>query len=244
MERQIRILRASALACTLDGIGPLLADENEILFPPQTVTADAAQRVFSTFRETFPDDHDKEAALNPTNPSDRANALETSMIERFRGGASLEQIATVLTRDDGRYFTMAFPLTVNNPGCLTCHSTPEAAAPAMIGLYGPDNGFGWRLGETIGARIISAPMSLVDARAQTTVGMLIGALSLALLLVLRVTNRLLIRILVRPVRLMSEVAEKVTSATSTSPNIPNPAATRSARSRPPSTACGARSKAR
>lgn len=212
MEQQIRILRASALAVrayTVDSIGPLLADENQILFLPQTVTAYAAQSVFSTFRHTFPEYYYKEAALNPTNPSDRPDAFETSMIERFRDEPSLEQIATVLTREDGRYFTVAFPLTISNPGCLTCHSTPEAAPPAMVDLYGPDNGFGWELGETVGAQIISAPMSLVDARARNTVGMLIGALSLAFLLVLVVTNLLLTRIVVRPVRRMSDVAEKV-----------------------------------
>lgn len=212
MELQISLLRANALAVrayTVDSIDPLLRDENEVLFLPQSVTAYAAQSVFSTFRKHFPEYSYKEAALNPTNPADRADAFEAEMIERFRADPDLPRIATVREQDGARHFTVAFPLKVGNPACLACHSTPEAAPPAMVDLYGSENGFGWKLGETIGAQIISAPMSLVESRALNTVGMLVGAVSLAFLLVLVVTNLLLTRIVVRPVRRMSQVAEQV-----------------------------------
>ena len=212
MEQQIRLLRANALAVrayTVNSIDPLLSEENDVLFLPQTVTAYAAQSVFNTFRGHFPEYSYKEAALNPTNPANKADAFESGLIERFRNDGELTQIATVVEEEGGRYFTMAFPLKVGNPGCLNCHSTPEAAPPAMVDLYGSENGFGWELGETIGAQIIQAPMSLVEQRALNTVGMVIGAVSIAFILVLIVTNLLLTRIVVWPVRRMSATAEKV-----------------------------------
>ncbi|MEC9431562.1 MAG: DUF3365 domain-containing protein [Pseudomonadota bacterium] len=212
MEQQIRLLRANALAVrdyTLNSIDPLLSEDNDILFLPQSVTAYAATSVFATFRNSFPEYSYKEAALNPTNPANRADAFERGLIEAFRADAGLTQQVRVVEADGQRYFTMAFPLKVGAQGCLTCHSTPEAAPPAMVDLYGRENGFGWTLGETIGAQIIAAPMSLVESRARETVGVLVGALSLAFLLVLLVTNLLLTRIVVRPVRRMSEVAEQV-----------------------------------
>ena len=123
---------------------------------------------------------------------------------------------------DGRSYTIAFPLKVGKQGCLNCHSTPEAAPPAMVDLYGPDHGFGWKLGETIGAQIISAPMSLIDDRAKETVGVLIAAVSAAFLLVLIVTNLLLTRIVVGPVRRMSDVAEKVSMGDFDTPEYAKP----------------------
>ncbi len=225
MEQQIQLLRSNALAVrtyTLSSIDPLLSEDNDILFLPQSVTAYAAQSVFSTFRETFPEYYYKEAALNPTNPADLPDAFEAAFIEKFRADPALDELVAVRDTARGRYFTMAFPLTVDNPGCLTCHSTPEAAPPAMVDLYGPDNGFGWELGETIGAQIISAPMALVDARARETVGVLVGAIAAAFLLVLVVTNVLLTRIVVFPVRRMSEVAEKVSLGDFDTPEYSKP----------------------
>ena len=212
IEQEIRLLRSNALAVrayTVNSIGPVLADEDEILFLPQTVASYSAQSVFATFRKDFPEYYYKEAALNPTNPADLPNAFEAELIERFRAEPGLDRIATVVEDERGRVFTVAFPLTIKNQACLRCHSTPEAAPPAMVDLYGPENGFGWKLNETVGAQIISAPMSLADDRARETVTILAAALLIAFLLVLIVTNIMLSRIVLRPVARMSEVAEKV-----------------------------------
>ena len=225
VAQQIRLLRAHALAVrsyTIESIDPLLSEDNDILFLPQSVTAYAATSVFATFRKDFPEYFYKEAALNPTNPANKADAFETTLIERFRAEDGLTQIETLLEKEDGRYYTIAFPLKVGKQGCLNCHSTPEAAPPAMVDLYGPDHGFGWKLGETIGAQIISAPMSLIDDRAKETVGVLIAAVSAAFLLVLIVTNLLLTRIVVGPVRRMSDVAEKVSMGDFDTPEYAKP----------------------
>ena len=212
IKQEIRLLRAKALAVrsyTLNSIDPLLSDNNDILFFPESVTSYAAQTVFATFQKDFPQYYYKEAALNPTNPADLPNALEAELIEQFRADPSLDQLSTVVENEDGRFLTVAFPLTVKKKGCLRCHSTPEVAPPAMVDLYGPVNGFGWQLGETIGAQVFSTPMSLADDRAKEMVVILIAALSVAFLLVLVVTNVMLSRIVLRPVAHMSAVAEKV-----------------------------------
>ncbi|MEM7742258.1 MAG: DUF3365 domain-containing protein [Pseudomonadota bacterium] len=225
VKQQIRLLRANAISVrsyTLDSIEPLLSDDNDILFLPPTVTSYAARRVFSKFQENFPAYQYKEAALNPTNPADAASEFEASLIEQFRADGDLDQIATVLERDGERFLTMAFPLTVSKQGCLRCHSTPEAAPPAMVDLYGPENGFGWQLGETVGAQIISAPMSLAHDRARETSLVLVLALTIAFLLVLVVTNILLSRIVLKPVARMSDTAEKVSMGDLSIPEYTKP----------------------
>ena len=225
IEQEIGLLRANALAVrsyTLNSIDPLLSDDSDILFFPESVTSYAAQSVFATFRNSFPEYYYKEAALNPTNPADLPNDLEASLIERFRADPSLDRLSTVVENEDGRFLTVAFPLVVKQEGCLRCHSTPEAAPPAMVDLYGPVNGFGWQLGETIGAQIISAPMSLADDRAKETVVILVSALSVAFLLVLIVTNGMLSRIVLRPVARMSAVAETVSMGDFSVPEYAKP----------------------
>ncbi len=225
IEQEIGLLRANALAVrsyTLNSIDPLLSDDNDILFFPESVTSYAAQSVFATFRNHFPEYYYKEAALNPTNPADLPNELEASLIEQFRADPSLDRLSTVVENEDGRFLTVAFPLVVKQEGCLRCHSTPEVAPPAMVDLYGPVNGFGWQLGETIGAQIISAPMSLANERAMETGIIVISALSVAFLLVLVVTNGMLSRIVLRPVALMSTAAEKVSMGDFSVPEYAKP----------------------
>jgi len=39
----------------------------------------------------------------------------------------------------GKFLTLSRPLKVGSQGCLRCHSTPEAAPPTMIALYGSQN---------------------------------------------------------------------------------------------------------
>lgn len=212
VEREINLLRANATAVrsyTLSSIDPLLSDDNDILFLPETVTSYAARTVFSTFQQQFPQYSYKEAALNPTNPADLPTDLEKSLIDQFRADQSLEQLSAVVAGEDAQFLTVAFPVTITQQGCLSCHGTPESAPPAMVDLYGSENGFGWEIGETVGAQIISAPMTLVDARAKETGLILATAMGAAFLLVLIVTNMMLSRIVLRPVARMSQVAEQV-----------------------------------
>ncbi|MEO1364198.1 MAG: DUF3365 domain-containing protein [Pseudomonadota bacterium] len=212
IKQSINMVHANANAVryyTLNSITPLLSEDNDILFLPETVTSFAARSVFASVQEQFPDYSYKEAALNPTNPSDLASPVEAAMIEQFRTDPSLTEITSVVDRDGAQFLTVAYPITITQEGCLRCHSTPEAAPPAMVDIYGPDGGFGWQLGETVGAQIIAAPMSLVEQRTWETGVILIAGLSSVFLLVFAMTNLILGRIVLSPVRHMSDMAEKV-----------------------------------
>ena len=212
VEREINLLRSNATAVrsyTLNSIDPLLSDDNDILFLPETITSYAARAVFSTFQQDFPQYSYKEAALNPTNPADLPTDLEASLIEQFRADQSLGQLSAVVDNNGEQFLTVAFPITITQKGCLRCHSTPQAAPPAMVDLYGSENGFDWQIGETVGAQVITAPMALVEERAKETGLILAAALAAAFFLVLIVTNVMLTRIVIRPVTRMSKDAEQV-----------------------------------
>ncbi|MBP1852476.1 c-type heme family protein [Rhizobium halophytocola] len=225
IRQSISLIRANANAIrsyTLNSVGPLLNDDSDILFLPETVTAFATHTVFANFHEQFPEFGYKEAVLDPTNPADRPDKLEASLIEQLRGDASLKEVASVVEKDGARFLTVAFPITITQEGCLHCHSTPEAAPPAMVDLYGTKNGFNWQLGETVGAQVISAPMSIVDERAKETVIILIAGLALVFVFVFIMTNLMLGRIVLRPVRRMSDMAEKVSMGDFSTPEYSKP----------------------
>ena len=122
---------AGARKYTSEQIAPILRPQMAQHFYPQSVSAYAAKRNFDVIHSKFPDFDYREAALNPTNPQDRAEDWEADIINDFRSDASRQEM--VLTRDTsgGRYLTLARPLKVGSQACLTCHSTPENAPATM-----------------------------------------------------------------------------------------------------------------
>jgi protein-histidine pros-kinase len=212
VEREARLMRANAKAVrayTITHIDPLLIEDSAILFQPEAVTSFAARTVFDTVGAEFPQYAYKEAALDPTNPEDLPTPLERDMIEQFRADPALDQLSAEIEDENGRFLAMAFPITIENPGCLNCHSTPDIAPPAMLDLYGRENGFGWEFGETVGAQIITVPTTLIARRAEETALLVGSALLAAFGLVLLVTNLLLSRVVIRPVRYLTDMAERV-----------------------------------
>ena len=106
IKQSINMVHANANAVryyTLNSITPLLSEDNDILFLPETVTSFAARSVFASVQEQFPDYSYKEAALNPTNPSDLASPVEAAMIEQFRTDPSLTEITSVVDRDGAHH---------------------------------------------------------------------------------------------------------------------------------------------
>ena len=158
-------------------------------FHPQSVPAFAATESFNYLREKFSDYFYKEATLNPSNPRDRATDWEADVVNLFRNGRARDEF--VNTRDTsttGTSLFLARPIKVTNVSCLECHSTPDKAPPAMLRLYGPDNGFGWKMNEIIGAQIVSVPMTIPLQMAQTTFQRLALWLAGAFLCILLVAN--------------------------------------------------------
>jgi hypothetical protein len=207
---RIMIEGASAIRTyTADKIRPLLEQQMNVQFLPQSVSAFAALTNFKIMHQKLPDYTYREPTLNPTNVNDRAVDWEADIINDFRNDGSKTE--TVVTRDTptGRFLTLARPLKVGNPACLTCHSTPEAAPATMVALYGSQNGFGWKQGEIVGAQVVSIPLSVPLARAYQALFWFMLILA-GTFVVTVVMVDLLLRVLVaKPVAEISEMADSV-----------------------------------
>ena len=207
-----RIMMTAANAIrtyTAEELVPLLPRERDGKFVPETVPAYAAQKNFKTVQTAFAGFTYREPALNPTNPSDRAQDWEADIIGMFRTDAARHEV--VIERDTplGPTLNLARPIAIHEPSCLTCHSTPAAAPATLAQSYGTANGFGWKLNETIGAQVISLPMAvpLKLAREAYTTFLIILVGVFAIVCV--VLNLLLHYLVISPVRRVSAMANAV-----------------------------------
>ena len=208
------IMMASAAAIssyTDHEIAPLLTAELKLRFLPQTIPFWAAQTNFRAVTKSFPDYTFKEAALNPTNPADRATDWEADIIDVFRRDDKLAEFVSERATPAGPMLSYARPIRVSDAGCLQCHSTPAAAPPTMVDLYGPANGFGWKQNEVVGAAIVSVPMRVALAETARTLQMLLAGLAVVFVVVFLTINLLLHFVVLRPVRQLVAMADEVST---------------------------------
>lgn len=194
---------------TADEIGPLLAGQMARRFLPQSVPAWSAQTNFRTVQRQLPDYSYKVAMLNPTNPADKAEPWQAELIERLRADRAAKEVVVERETAQGRLLSIAKPIVISDQACLQCHSVPAAAPASMIDLYGSDNGFGWKLHEVLGTRIVSVPMSVPFARAQESFLTLLAWLGVVFVVIAVLLNLLLHFAIIRPVRAIAAGANEV-----------------------------------
>src|SRR5579863_8235966 len=209
-EANIMMAMASAIRdYTNNEIEPLLADQIKTRFLPHTVPSWAAQTNLRSLAKQFPDYSYKEPALNPTNPADKATDWESSIIAEFNHNPSLAEFTSTRDTASGPILSFSRPIRITDKACLTCHSTPSAAPASMIDLYGSANGFGWKLGDVIGAQIVSVPMQVALDKADQVFYIVFGGLVSVFLVTLLLLNLVLHYMIIRPIRRMSMIAGEV-----------------------------------
>src|ERR1700742_2017329 len=112
-----RIMMSAADAIrhyTSTDLAPLLPMETRAgKFVPETVPAFAAQSNLKQLQSDFPGFAYREAALNPTNPANRAYDWEADIIRSFRDRPDLHEVITERDTPSGRLLEMARPITVS-----------------------------------------------------------------------------------------------------------------------------------
>ena len=204
----------SVRAYTSNQVNPELRDRLDEEFLPETIPAYSAREVFEDLRDrnvAYREFFYKEAVLNPSNLRDLPNRLESEIIEKFIGDPNLKEMRKFRSTPTGDFFYIARPITITNPSCLQCHSTPDIAPRSQVERYGTVNGYGWKLNEIIGAQIISVPAKKVISQARQSFLLLMGIISLVFLLVVVLINHLLNLNVIRPIKRIARVAEEVST---------------------------------
>lgn len=217
-----RIMMEAALATrtyTSNQVRPLLETQMKYEFRPQSVPAFAATEQFNDLRKKFADYSYKEATLNPTNPRDRVTDWEGDIVNQLRQNPDRAEIIGERETLTGRALYLARPIQIKSEACLTCHSTVDAAPKTMIELYGPANGFGWKLNEVVGAQIVSVPMALPIKRSEDTFKVFMISLTLVFAFIFVALNLMLYTIVIRPVTTLAKVADQVSLGTLDAPGF-------------------------
>ncbi|TMH57543.1 MAG: DUF3365 domain-containing protein [Betaproteobacteria bacterium] len=195
-----RVMMESALASrsyTNSQVTPLLETQLRYTFLPQTVPAYAATEQFNDLRKKYP-------------PRDRATDWEADVVNQFRNGiAKGNELFGERDTATGQTLYLARPIQIKDPACLACHNTVAEAPKTMIELYGPANGFGWKLNEIIGAQIVSVPSALPIQRANHTFKVFMLLLTLVFVLTFILLNVMLHSIVIQRIKQLSKLADEV-----------------------------------
>jgi HAMP domain-containing protein len=187
----------------------LVQKEGEFL--PQSVPAFAATEIMNQLRKKYPDYAYKEAALNPTNPRDRAVDWEADIVNDFRNDPNRSEISGIRLTPTGMSMFLARPFLIKDEACLSCHTNAEMAPASMVKLYGTTNGFGWKLNEVIGAQVVSVPMSLPIQNANRAFYTFMASLTAVFAVLALILNLMLSMLIVRPITEMSDAADRMST---------------------------------
>jgi protein-histidine pros-kinase len=192
---------------------------SETVFHPQSVPAYSATEIMNALRKKYSDYFYKEATLNPTNPRNKAVEWETDIVNAFRSNPERGEISGTRNTPDGPSLYLARPFQIKDKACLTCHTTAAEAPPAMVKIYGPSNGFGWKHMEVIGAQIVSVPMALPIRNADRAFYTFMGSLTAVFVAIYIILNVMMSLLIVRPITRMSEAANEISTGNMDIPEL-------------------------
>jgi HAMP domain-containing protein len=210
---QAKLMMAGAKSVrdyTSNDLSPLLQQNprHRVRFLPETVPFFAATTTFNDLRRDYPDYTYKEAALNPTNPEDRASDWESDIIHGLRDHpGELEAIGERPT-PTGPALYIAKPIKATRE-CLQCHSVPSSAPAALLAVYGSANGFGWKNDEIVGAQIVSVPLSVPVANANRAWHRLVLFLIVTAILAILALDAGVYWFVIRPLKIVSDTADRI-----------------------------------
>jgi HAMP domain-containing protein len=194
---------------TSENITPLLQQQMKFEFLPSAIPPLAAQANLRLIQRQLPEYNYREPTSNPTNPSDKPREWEADIIGEFRDHPDKSELVVTRETPAGELLALARPIKVVSESCLLCHGTAEKAPPTMTALYGAQNGFGWKLGEIVGAQVISIPLGVPLQRAQHTFLMIVAVMAAAFVVVIGLIYLAVSVIVSKPITKLSDIATEI-----------------------------------
>ncbi len=128
--------------------------------PEAMSTSFVGREIMGRVHDRFKNFRYKRAALNPINPINKADTIETTLIARLNDERGMREWSGLIERD-GRSFYARFRAIYAEPECLRCHSEPAAAPPAILARYPDmDSDYSDRMGQAIAADVVYIPVDI------------------------------------------------------------------------------------
>ncbi len=199
---------------------PLIFGRKDEKFVPDLLPSVNTSRILDEINETFENYHYSQVAINPTNLNNKASDWQADIINYFRQNPDSDSY--VLMRkptSQSESLVLAKPIKVEDTRCLICHSNPEFAPQSMLDIYGKENGFGWEIDEIVGIAMVNIPTNIPRSKANSA---FYTFMLISLLLVLSIwilLNILLHFVVIKPVKLMAESADKISTGDFSAPEF-------------------------
>ncbi|MCB2183697.1 MAG: DUF3365 domain-containing protein [Desulfobulbaceae bacterium] len=179
-------------------------------FYPELMSGFVVNRgIWDVFKENHQGYNFKQATLDPLFPANKADKDEVRIIDAFRKRSDLKKQEGLVEKNGEKLFYLAFPIKVDNKGCLRCHGDPLNAPKDQIEIYGTENGYNWKYGDTVSAYVIYVSIHEAIKDAKRTAGILfligIGCFFLALLAM----GFFLDRHVIQPIEYLSDRTEEI-----------------------------------
>lgn len=209
-QARLLIEKADAIsAYTAHEVTPLLESQMAQTFLPQAIPAYSSAAVLSAFRSTYPDYSHRHAMLNPTNPRDRVLDWEADLVSYFKRTPSSSELVGQRDTPSGPSLYVARPIRIADAACMRCHGATASAPVPMVAKYGPVNGFGWKMNETLGVQVVTVPMAVPMQRADHALKVILALLAGAFVLMGVTLDLMLLRLVIRPVIRLSHLSDRV-----------------------------------
>ena len=207
---------------TVEEIKPLLVNKDEEEFPPQASPSYANRQIFARLSKEFRSYAYEERAINPTNPKDLAEGWQVELIQEFLSHPELKELTgerTTQTGDEILY--IAQPIRIKEASCLECHGNPDKAPASLIKTYGSLHGFGWKLNEIVGTKLISVPISIPQKNAQEEISSYLLLMASIFLVAYTTVGLIVKNWILSPLDTISRLVEQISLSNFESLHLPD-----------------------
>lgn len=175
-------------------------------FPPVVSSTVMAKTVASKFAVLRPEYYIRIVSDNPLNVENLPDAAEAGILNRFRTSDNPDKIVEVGVLRGQNYLISAAPAAAKE-GCLRCHGKADAAPTQIIEKYGGKSGFGYRIGDVVGASVVGVPMANLNEQVLIRSLIIVGMLTLLFAVIFLFINALVKRSIIAPLLSISEAAK-------------------------------------
>lgn len=176
-------------------------------FPEATVGIQMLVETAELIQQEYPEYIFRVVSPNPLNKTNLSDDFENRIIKGF-SREEYDHWEGFIEKEGKKYYATAIPVEARRD-CIWCHSTPAEAHPDMVEEYGTESGYGYKLGEIVGARIIYVPTAKAMELARKKLAITIITLSILSFIAFFLIDAVINRSVVTPIEKLTEIATEI-----------------------------------
>ncbi|MDT8419021.1 MAG: DUF3365 domain-containing protein [Desulfuromonadales bacterium] len=179
----------------------------DLYFPEATVGIQMLVETAELIQQKYPEYIFRVVSPNPLNQGNLSDEFENRVIHDF-SNRRYENWEGFIEKNGRSFYATAIPIEARS-GCIWCHSTPDAAHPEMVEEYGTESGYGYEIGDVVGARFIYVPTEKAMEQTRKKLGVSVLVLSGLFLIAFLLLDAFIVRSIVQPIEEITAIATDI-----------------------------------